>query len=409
MSSRLASIVLSLGILSLFASPLSAQKPAESASVAVHVTDATGGVIPNATVQIQPLAELLDKNLRTDGSGNLSFQVPLGSYDLTVKATGFRAGTKHIEVQDGIHQTINVTLEVGVGGGVAVQPAYPPPIATVLAGIPDQLSAACDEREDATVALSSTSCTRAPESQIETLAHQMAVALSHSKQKTVVVLDFFGADKPGAVGQKLADEFAAALAKSTHDFQVRDRSQVLELLQKNSLEPGSIRDAETASWFLQNTGADAVILGTMSAGLGGLGVSVEAYRVADLYPIASFQTSVPFTAELQALAGDNEDGEFASLPHGGRGGYTEPTCSYCPSPSLPMEAQKRTLKGTAVLEFTVDEEGRTSDIRVKIAAPDGFTPQAVKAVQAWKLKPATGPDGKPTAVRQEATLTFNLM
>ena len=120
------------------------------------------------------------------------------------------------------------------------------------------------------------SSAHAQESQIDSLADQMASALSHSKQKTVVVFDFFGADQPEAVGQNLADKFTVALTKSTPDFQVWNRSQVRELLQKNTLESGSIRDAETASWFLQNTGADAVILGTMSDELEGLGVSVEA-------------------------------------------------------------------------------------------------------------------------------------
>lgn len=256
--------------------------------------------------------------------------------------------------------------------------------------------------------LSLCSSVRAQGSQIEALADQMASALSHSKQKTVVVFDFFGADKPGAVGQKLADEFSVALAKSGHDFQVQDRSHVLEILRKNSLAPGSIRDSDTASWFLKETDADAVILGTMSNGLGGLGLSVEAYRVSDSYPIASFEASVPFTADLKALAGENEEEEFATLPRSGKNGYSTPTCIYCPSPEYSTEASKHGVKGTVVLEFTVDEEGHTKDIRVKLAMPYGLTQQAIQAAQTWRLKSATGPDGKPAEVRQEATVTFNL-
>ena len=255
--------------------------------------------------------------------------------------------------------------------------------------------------------LSVCSFAHAQESQIDVLANQMASALSQSKQKTVVVFDFFGTDQPEAVGQNLADKFTEALTKSTTDFQVWNNSQVRELLQKNSLEPGSVRDAEAASWFVQNTGAEAVILGTMSSGLGGLGVSVEAYRVIDSYPIASFHTSVPLTPDLRTLATASAENEFAFLPHGGKDGYAVPVCSSCPSPQFSTEAPKRMVNEAVVLEFTVDEEGRVSDVRVKIAAPYGFTRQALQAVQAWRLKPSTGPDGKPVAVRQEATVTFN--
>jgi outer membrane biosynthesis protein TonB len=38
---------------------------------------------------------------------------------------------------------------------------------------------------------------------------------------------------------------------------------------------------------------------------------------------------------------------------------------------------------------------------------DGLTEMAIAAVQKWKFKPATGPDGKVAAVREIVTLSFH--
>jgi hypothetical protein len=40
--------------------------------------------------------------------------------------------------------------------------------------------------------------------------------------------------------------------------------------------------------------------------------------------------------------------------------------------------------------------------------PGGLTAQAIEAVKKWRLSPATGPDGKPAAVRQIIEVTFKL-
>ena len=36
--------------------------------------------------------------------------------------------------------------------------------------------------------------------------------------------------------------------------------------------------------------------------------------------------------------------------------------------------------------------------------PFGLTEEAIETVKKWKLRPATGPDGKPAAVREEVEL-----
>ena len=56
----------------------------------------------------------------------------------------------------------------------------------------------------------------------------------------------------------------------------------------------------------------------------------------------------------------------------------------------------------------VTEDGRIGNIRIVKRLPFGLTAAAIKAVKKWKVKPATGPDGKPAAVQQMIQISFNL-
>jgi periplasmic protein TonB len=58
------------------------------------------------------------------------------------------------------------------------------------------------------------------------------------------------------------------------------------------------------------------------------------------------------------------------------------------------------------LSLVVTPEGRAKDIKVLKPLPYGLTESALEAVKKWKFKPATGPDGKPAAVRQKIWITF---
>jgi len=248
----------------------------------------------------------------------------------------------------------------------------------------------------------------AQESQIVAIADQMAGSLSHSKQKTVVILDFVGPDEMAVLGQKVAADFHEALIKSAHDFRVGDPSQLLELLQKNDLLPGSIRSRETAVWYLRNSGADAAILGTLSNESAGLKVSLQAFSLRKSELFAELETSIPLTDDLKRLLGQHEKDEFSSLPKANKNGYISPACIYCPIPPFTAEASRRKSAGTVVMQITIDEDGHARDIRVQNALPYGLTEQATEAVREWRFKPSTGPDGKPAAVRVTIQTIFHL-
>jgi TonB family protein len=257
------------------------------------------------------------------------------------------------------------------------------------------------------------SCVRQPIAaqtlQIDTLAQQTADALSHAKLRSVLVYDFVGPDEMDDLGQKLADDFRLALAKTPNGLQVADRSKIQELLKKNELIPANLHEFVTQRWFSGQTGFDAWISGTMSKGLGGLKLSVQAFCVKSSDQFYEADTSIPLTEDLKALITENEkrSDEFSSTPEEDRAGYSGPACIYCPTAQFTAEALRHHLQGTVVLEMTVDTEGHAKDIRVKVGLPYGLTQQAVEAVKEWRFKPGTGPDGRPTAFRTTIEVVFH--
>ena len=80
-----------------------------------EVTDASGGVIPNATVTAVDEATSLTRTTRTNGTGSYNFvNLPIGLYTLTYGAEGYEAQkTPHIAVQADRTATVNASLKVG--------------------------------------------------------------------------------------------------------------------------------------------------------------------------------------------------------------------------------------------------------------------------------------------------------
>jgi hypothetical protein len=245
-------------------------------------------------------------------------------------------------------------------------------------------------------------------SQSDALADQMAASLAHAKLKTVLVFDFVGADGADAVGQELAADFRAAEAKSGQDIRVEDYSQLLGMLNKNGLVLANLHNVATARWLVGQTEVDAWIYGALSNGVGGLKLSVDAYP---LSPFAeryiAYDTSIPLTDDLKARIAEKEKDEFSSLPRPSQGGYGYPACIYCPMIQFTPEVLRNKFNGTVVLARTVEPDGHTKDIRVKVGLPFGLTQQAADTVKQWGLKPAIGPDGKPAAVRQVVELSIS--
>ncbi|HWE85221.1 MAG TPA: TonB-dependent receptor [Terracidiphilus sp.] len=80
-----------------------------------EVTDASGGVLPNATVTVVDEQTSLTRTVKTNGAGAYSLvNLPIGIYTLTFRADGFEVQkTQHIGVQADRTGTVNASLKVG--------------------------------------------------------------------------------------------------------------------------------------------------------------------------------------------------------------------------------------------------------------------------------------------------------
>jgi hypothetical protein len=94
--------------------PLLAQSAGNSGTIVGTVTDASGAVIPGATVSIENPVSGLVRTQKTDDSGQYQFtNVPLNPYHVTVKKDGFAIQTQDVDVRSFVPVTVKVALQVG--------------------------------------------------------------------------------------------------------------------------------------------------------------------------------------------------------------------------------------------------------------------------------------------------------
>jgi len=77
------------------------------------VTDASGGAVPGATVEIQNPVSHYDRSTTTDTDGKFRFaNVPFNPYHLTVSAEGFAPSSADVEVRSTVPTAISLSLKI---------------------------------------------------------------------------------------------------------------------------------------------------------------------------------------------------------------------------------------------------------------------------------------------------------
>jgi TonB family protein len=248
---------------------------------------------------------------------------------------------------------------------------------------------------------------------MEVAAAQLAGPIAHSKQKTLVIFDFSGpGNKVTMLGEKLADDLSAAIARSGGEIRVEDRSKIEAKRKENSYAPEIVLDPQSTLVFANDLGAKAFVVGEMSLGEDKrLTVELKAYRADNGEGIKGLKVLFPLTEEMSGLIAKNASrfdvpADSSKYPPGGEKGYSAPTCISCPRAAYSPEAERNRVQGTVELTVIVREDGTVTDIAVRKGLPGGLTAEAIDAVRKWRLKPATGPDGKPAAVREIIEVTF---
>lgn len=103
--------------------------------------------------------------------------------------------------------------------------------------------------------------------------------------------------------------------------------------------------------------------------------------------------------------GGTGGGEFRA----GVNGVGQPACIYCPNPDYSEEARKAKYQGSVFLDITISADGRVTAERILRGPGMGLEEKAIAAVKTWKLRPCTGPNGKPVSCTAPVEVVFRLL
>jgi TonB family protein len=256
--------------------------------------------------------------------------------------------------------------------------------------------------------------------QIHSLAGRLLKRTQKAKFRaswTILVANFtMPSGSTSHLGIQLADFFAAELASQGSGMQIVDRSRLQDYLVREHIPSATLKDRKAARWLATEFHANVVVLGTIEE-LGGnynlltellssSGEEIgpqEAVMIAIPEPKQAFAPFEPYDAER---SGQKAPAGAPPFVRAGAGGSV-PSCIYCPSPRYSDAARKVKFMGTVILDVTVTEDGRATDIRVLKGIPFGLNRQAIRAVNEWTFKPASSGD-RPVAVRVPIETSFRL-
>jgi TonB family protein len=252
----------------------------------------------------------------------------------------------------------------------------------------------------------------AQQSSMEAAAVKLGGAIVASKQKTVCVLDFSGpGDRVSTLGEKLADDLSAALAKSDGRLHMEDRTEIEKQRQEYGYPLDVVLDPRSAILFARDLGTKALVMGALSFnGSDRVRLTLNAYRL-DGRPIEALEIFFPRNDKIAMLMTTDAQpydlaAAFKSYPVAGRNGYSTPVCIQCPRPDFTPEAKAEGVHGVVELVAIVGKDGHLRNVTVVKRLSAGLTSQALNTVRTWKLKPSIGPDGQPAEVRQIIEAVF---
>ena len=208
-------------------------------------------------------------------------------------------------------------------------------------------------------------CAPAQETPLDSLASQMAKALSDSKLNSVLVFDFVG---PGhtvnQLEQKLADDFSRALTKSDPKLVVGQGFITRKLLKDGDSTPYAPRDMKTVRKIASSSTTQAFITGRLSIKGDSVLLDVDSYRTDNGKLIKTLSVIMPLPQQTSTTTAENVDESYvAGLPEAGKNGYSTPTCLVCPAAQFSRAAIAAKAHGTVILEVGTGVDGRAHGIQ----------------------------------------------
>lgn len=263
--------------------------------------------------------------------------------------------------------------------------------------------------------LAAAACVTAQQTALEVAGTELTHAIVHAKQHSVAVLDFSGpGNKVTALGQQIADQLSAAIAKTGGKLQVEDRWQVADIRIQNSYAPEIVLDPGSLVVFGQDLNVESIVSGELSlANDNMLAIDLKSYRVHNGKGIIGVKVLMPMTPEMTSLMAKSAPAQFDTLVDPvdrtlQKAGYKPARCLSCPRARYTDEAMRQLVEGTVELIAVIGVDGRATNVAVLKALPGGLTAQSIDALKNWKLAPALAPDGKPMPCREIIEMRFQL-
>jgi len=199
------------------------------------------------------------------------------------------------------------------------------------------------------------------------------------------------------------------------------RTQLSARLRTNGLSPADLRNREIASWLGGETGADAMVVGSLSARDDQFVLSLELVRIGNSKQLIEARVDIPRTDQTIALAekpldwpappevvvacpSSTDSGKTVDLFKAA--GVTLPRCPHCPQPEYTDAARSAKFQGGNKFKVVVDENGHAISIGLLDPAGYGLDVQAIKSIRKWRFSPAIK-DGKPVSVCVNVEITFH--
>ncbi|HYB76708.1 MAG TPA: TonB family protein [Candidatus Bathyarchaeia archaeon] len=247
---------------------------------------------------------------------------------------------------------------------------------------------------------------------VDALAAPVAASLNDSKAKSVVVLDFVGPSTyVTPLGRKLADDFSAALAKSSSQFAVIDRARLFQVEKANRFAPDIVADPEMAVWIAKNVDAWAAVLGKLEVESGTFRLMIHCFRVKDAKELQQLRATHPANDDWKQLSVKNIDPDSEVITTEKSRTPSDPlmpTCVSCPRPQYPVDGLNKRMSEKVIMYVVVGVDGTARDFSIVKGPPNGFTVAAVQAVQTWRFIPGHDENGQPVAVRVPIEISYRI-
>ncbi len=252
---------------------------------------------------------------------------------------------------------------------------------------------------------------------LSALAHALAAKLPSQPGLVVFVAppQWQAAASHSALREKIGAELAAALAAADPTSAIRTPDETVAALRHAGFTPlDTLLVAGQAPEFLPaKRGTNAAgVEGVMHEEGGKLAVTAAAVRVGGTKPFARFTALLSESAEWRALLAlpekpiEARDGVYLAS----YGGVGAPSCLECRGPRFTSRAVRSGTGGPVMLAITIGTDGAVTGATVLRGLPgSGLDRSAIRAVRAWRFRPAPGPQGKPVPVRMAVIVNFRMM